>query len=103
MKPNHPAHDCAQLAGQISELGHAIACAITQKDFLRALTLDQARQDILHDICRAEGFDCGEAFFKTIEQCAQDNAQMIQNLEQDMCALTKEASQFSRTIKAYLQ
>ena len=40
----------AEIREQFSSLNGHIATAITNKDFNRAVTLDQARQDILKDL-----------------------------------------------------
>ena len=87
----------AEIREQFSALNGHIATAITNKDFNRAVTLDQARQDILKDLCLMDMSTIDEGFFDFIEQCAKDNAELIEAIEKEMEEMTFRQS---RTLKA---
>ena len=55
----------------------AIAHAISAKDYGRAAALDQARRDILQDVCLMDIKSIDVNFFNMIEDCARQNASLI--------------------------
>ena len=89
----------AEIREQFSVLNGHIATALTNKDFNRAVTLDQARQDILKDLCLMDMSCIDASFFAFIEQCARDNAELIEAIEKEMEDLTFRQS---RTRKAHV-
>ena len=52
----------AEIREQFSALNSHIATALTDKDFNRAVTLDQARQDILKELCLMDMSGIDESF-----------------------------------------
>ena len=72
------------IAEQFQMLNGHIASAISEKDYARAATLDRARQDMLKDICLMDMQSIDEEFFALIEECARDNASLIQTVQEDM-------------------
>ena len=72
-----------QLAEQFQMLNGHIASAILDKDYTRAITLDRARQDMLKDICLMDMQSIDAEFFALIEECARDNASLIQIVQKD--------------------
>ena len=93
--------DMAEIREQFSSLNGHIATAITNKDFNRAVTLDQARQDILKDLCLMDMKGIDESFFAFIEQCAKENAELIETIEKEMEHLTFHQSRTRKAQVAY--
>ena len=91
----------AEIREQFSALNGHIATAITNNDFNRAVTLDQARQDILRDLCLMDMSGIDESFFVFIEQCAKDNAKLIEFIEKEMEDLTFRQSRTRKAQVAY--
>ena len=91
----------AEIREQFSALNGHIATAITNKDFNRAVTLDQARQDILKDLCLMDMSGIDESFFAFIEQCAKENAELIETIEKEMEHLTFHQSRTRKAQVAY--
>ena len=91
-----------QLAEQFQMLNGHIASAISEKDYSRAATLDRARQDLLREICLMDIQSIDAEFFALIEQCARENASLIQTLQEDMNHISWQTSRSLRAQRAYL-
>ena len=91
-----------QVAEQFQMLSEHIASAISDKDYTRAATLDRARQDMLKDICLMDMQSIDSEFFALIEECASDNASLIQTVQEDMSSLTWQTSRSLRAQRAYM-
>ena len=91
----------AQIREQFSSLNGHIVTAITNKDFNRAVTLDKARQDILKYLCLMDMSCIDESFFAFIEQCAKENAELIETIEKEMENLTFHQSRTRKAQVAY--
>ena len=91
-----------QLAEQFQMLNGHIASAISDKDYMRAATLDRARQDMLKDICLMDMQSIDAEFFALIEECARDNASLIQTVQEDMSHISLQTSRSLRAQRAYM-
>mgnify|MGYP001332213118 CR=1 FL=1 len=91
-----------EIAEQFQMLNGHIASAISQKDYTRAATLDRARQDILKDLCLMDMHSIDAEFFALIEECARDNASLIQTVKEDMSHISWQTSRSMRAQRAYL-
>ena len=91
-----------EIAEQFQMLNGHIASAISQKDYTRAATLDRARQDILKDLCLMDMQSMDAEFFALIEECARDNASLIQTVQEDMSHISWQTSQSMKAQRAYL-
>ena len=80
--------------------GH-IAHAISAKDYGRAAALDRARRDILQDVCLMDIKSIDVNFFNMIEDCARQNASLIQSVEEDMQQISWKTSRSMKAKKAY--
>ena len=87
---------------QFQMLNGHIASAISQKDYTRAATLDRARQDILKDLCLMDMNSIDHNFFAVIEECARDNASLIQTVQEDMGQMSWQTSRSVKARRAYL-
>ena len=90
------------IAEQFQMLSGHIASAISEKDYTRAATLDQARQDMLRDICLMDMQSIDAEFFSVIEECARDNASLIQTVQEDMSHINWQTSRSIKAQRAYL-
>ena len=91
-----------QVAEQFQMLSEHIASAISDKDYTRAATLDRARQDMLKDICLMDMQSIDAEFFALIEECARDNASLIQTVQEDMSHISLQTSRSFRAQRAYM-
>ena len=92
----------SHIAEQFQMLNGHIASAISEKDYTRATTLDRARQDMLKDICLMDMQSIDAEFFALIEQCARENASLIQTLQEDMNHISWQTSRSLRAQRAYM-
>jgi hypothetical protein len=90
------------IAEQFQMLNGHIASAISEKDYTRAATLDRARQDMLRDICLMDIKLIDAEFFALIEECARDNASLIQTVQEDMSHISWQTSRSLKAQRAYL-
>ena len=90
------------IAEQFQMLNGHIASAISEKDYARAATLDRARQNMLQDICLMDMQLIDAEFFALIEECARDNASLIQIVQEDMSHITWQTSKSLKAQRAYL-
>ena len=91
----------AEIKSQFIQLNDHIAEAISSKDFSRAMMLDKARQEILRDLCLLDPSSIDKAFFDFIEDCAKNNASLIQSVETEMKDLTFRQSRNRKVHSAY--
>ena len=87
---------------QFQMLNGHIASAISEKDYTRATTLDQARQDMLRDICLMDIQSIDAEFFALIEECARDNASLIQTVQEEISHINWQTSRSIKAQRAYL-
>ena len=90
------------IAEQFQMLNGHIASAISEKDYARAATLDRARQDMLRNICLMDMQSIDAEFFALIEECARDNANLIQTVQEDMNQISWQTSRSLKAQRAYL-
>ena len=91
-----------QIAEQFQMLNDHIASAISVKDYTRAATLDRARQEMLREICLMDMQSIDAEFFSLIEECARDNASLIQTVQEDMNHISWQTSRSLRAQRAYM-
>ena len=90
------------IAQQFQMLNDHIASAIAEQDYPRATALDRARQEILKDICLMDNQSIHAGFFTLVEECARDNAKLIQKVQEDMSLFSKHTSRSLRAKRAYM-
>jgi len=90
------------IAEQFQMLNGHIASAISEKDYTRAATLDRARQDMLRDICLMDIQSIDAEFFALIEECARDNASLIQTVQEEISHINWQTSRLLKAQRAYL-
>ena len=90
------------IAGQFQMLNRHIAAAIAEQDYPRATALDRARQEILKDICLMDKQSIHAGFFTLVEECARDNANLIQKVQEDMSMISRQTSRSLKMHRAYI-
>ena len=90
------------IAEQFQMLNGHIASAISEKDYSRAATLDRARQDMLKNICLMDMQSIDAEFFALIEECARDNASLIQTVQEEISRINWQTSRSIKAHRAYL-
>jgi len=91
----------SDITEQFQLLNGHIAQAISAKDYGRAAALDRARRDILQDVCLMDMKAIDVSFFDMIEDCARQNASLIQSVEEDMQQISWQTSRSLKAKKAY--
>ena len=89
------------VAEQFQLLNKHIATAIASRDYVRAAALDRARQDILKDVCLMDVKAIDVDFFNIVEECARNNASLIQAVQQDMNHISWQTSRSLKAQRAY--
>jgi len=87
---------------QFAMLNKCIAESIRQKDYVRVAALDQARRDILKDLCLIDANEMDNSFFKYVEKCASQNAELIAMVESDLNQLSSETGKLAKARRAYI-
>ena len=90
------------IADQFQLLNRHIAAAIAEQDYPRATALDRARQEILKDICLMGKQPIHAGFFTLVEECARDNANLIQKIQEDMSMISQHTSRSLKAQRAYM-
>jgi len=90
-----------QIVDQFELLNKHIADSITDKNYVRVAALDQARRDILTDLCMIDADAMDHSFFMFLEKCASQNAKLIQVAESDLTQLSSEAARLAKAQRAY--
>jgi hypothetical protein len=90
------------IADQFQLLNRHIAAAIAEQDYPRATALDRARQEILKDICLMGKQPIHAGFFTLVEECARDNANLIQKVQEDMSMISQHTSRSLKAQRAYV-
>ena len=75
--------------------------ALAAQDFDRAMRIDAARRNMLHEFAAATVPDGDKVFFETLEKCAADNARAITEMISEMGALQRRAGHQMRSISRY--
>ena len=91
----------SDITEQFQMLNGHIAQAISAKDYGRAAALDRARRKILQDVCLMDMTSIDVNFFEMIEDCARQNALLIQSVEEDMQQISWQTSRSLKAKKAY--
>ena len=86
---------------QFSQLNSHIETALAAQDFDRAMRIDSARRNMLHEFAAATVPDGDKVFFETLEKCAADNARAITEMISEMGALQRRAGHQMRSLSRY--
>ena len=90
-----------EFLAQFSQLNGNIESALASQDFDRAMRIDAARRNMLHDFAAAAVPDGDKVFFETLEKCAADNARVITEMISEMGALQRRAGLQMRGLSRY--
>ena len=83
---------------QFDSLNKEIVISINNKDYARATLLDQARQQILHELASSDLNGVDSEFFTILEQSRQQTSKLINIVEEDMKRISETTS---RTVRAH--
>lgn len=90
-----------EFLAQFSLLNTHIESALASQDFDRAMRIDTARRQMLHDFAAATVPDGDKVFFETLEKCAAENARAITQMTGEMGALQRKAGHQMRGLSRY--
>ena len=89
------------LSAQFNSLNKEIVLSINTKNYARATLLDQARQQILHDLASSDIRGVDAEFFSILEQSALETSKLIDIVEHDMKQISQETSRSVRAHQGY--
>ena len=87
-----------EFSAQFDSLNKEIVISINNKNYARATLLDQARQNILHELASSDLSLIDTEFFTILEQSAQQTSKLINIVEDDMKQISQNTS---RTVRAH--
>jgi hypothetical protein len=90
-----------EFLAQFNQLNSHIETALASQDFDRAMRIDTARRNMLHEFAAATVPDGDKVFFETLEKCAADNARAITEMISQMGALQRRAGHQMRALSRY--
>jgi hypothetical protein len=86
---------------QFDSLNKEIVISINNKDYARATLLDQARQQILHELASSDLNGVDSEFFAILEQSRQQTSKLINIVEEDMKRISETTSRTVRAQQGY--
>jgi nucleoside-triphosphatase THEP1 len=90
-----------EFLAQFSQLNSHIEKALAAQDFDRAMRIDSARRNMLHEFAAATVPDGDKVFFETLEKCAADNARAITKMISEIGAMQRRAGHQMRSLSRY--
>ena len=91
----------SEFISAFSALNDEIVSAIGKRSFARVITLDKARQEMMQDLCLFAADDVDDKLFEFIDNCTQQNTQLIEDLELEVEKLTFRNNRFNKAVQAY--
>ena len=91
------------LSAQFDSLNKEIVFSINNKNYARATLLDQARQEMLHDLASSDIRDVDAEFFSVLEQSASETSKLIDIVEQEMKQISQRTGRAVRAHQGYCQ
>ena len=89
------------LSAQFDSLNKEIVFSINNKNYARATLLDQARQEILHDLASSDIRDVDAEFFLVLEQSASETSKLIDIVEHDKKQISQRTGRAVRAHQGY--
>ena len=89
------------LTTEFLSLHKEIQSAIASQQYDRAIQLDGLRVQTLQELCLLDMQSIDRDVFDLMEECARQNSEMINIVENDIEALTQFNSRFSKAKRAY--
>ena len=91
----------SEFSAQLDALNKEIVISINDKNYARATLLDQARQQILHELASSDLNVVDAEFFAILEQSAQQTSKLINIVEEDMKQISQNTSRAVRAHQGY--
>ncbi len=86
---------------KFNQLNSRIESALGLQDFERAMKIDVARRQMLHEFTSNVVPDGDKMFFDTLEKCAADNARAITQITSEMNRIQKASGRKIRLLDGY--
>ena len=86
---------------QFHQLNAHIESALASQDFDRAVQIDAARRQMLHEFAAGSVPDGDKTFFEALEHCAAENARAITQLNAEMTVFKRRARRNMRGLSGY--
>ncbi len=86
---------------KFNQLNSRIESALGLQDFERAMKIDIARRQMLHEFTSNVVPDGDKVFFDTLEKCAADNARAITQITSEMNRIQRASGQKMRLLDGY--
>ena len=86
---------------KFNQLNSRIESALGLQDFERAMRIDVARRQMLHEFTSNVVPDGDKMFFDTLEKCAADNARAITQITAEMNRIQQASGRKMRLLDGY--
>ena len=86
---------------KFNQLNSRIESALGLQDFERAMKIDVARRQMLHEFTSNVVPDGDKMFFDTLEKCAADNARAITQITAEMNRIQQASGRKMRLLDGY--
>ena len=86
---------------KFNQLNSRIESALGLQDFERAMKIDIARRQMLHEFTSNVVPDGDKVFFDTLEKCAADNARAITQITSEMNRMQQESGRKIKLLDGY--
>ena len=86
---------------KFNQLNSRIESALGLQDFERAMKIDIARRQMLHEFTSNVVPDGDKVFFDTLEKCAADNARAITQITSEMNRIQRASGQKMKLLDGY--
>ena len=86
---------------KFNQLNSRIESALGLQDFERAMKIDVARRQMLHEFTSNVVPDGDKMFFDTLEKCAADNARAITQITSEMNRIKQASGRKMRLLDGY--
>ena len=90
-----------EFLNKFNQLNSRIESALGLQDFERAMKIDVARRQMLHEFTSNVVPDGDKMFFDTLEKCAADNARAITQITSEMNRIQQSSGRKMRLLDGY--
>ena len=93
--------DKVSFLNQFRHMNGLIQQAILGKDFVKVAVIEDAKQDLLHTFTSRYELDNDPKFFEAIEACAEDHANALLQLTNDLQAIKRRSTKALKLLSKY--
>ena len=93
--------DKVSFLNQFRHMNGLIQQAILGKDFVKVAAIEDAKQNLLHTFTSRYELDNDPKFFEAIEACAEDHANALLQVTNDLQAMKRSSTKALKLLSRY--